>query len=67
MSYKKKMWICLNFFFLVVHAVDWTTVHYGHTTVVARTMVGRDKFSVDSVVFKHGVHHERFHGSRREV
>jgi len=47
--------------------VDWTSIHYGHTTVASRPMDWGNAFGMDSIVFEHGVHYERFDGSRRKV
>jgi len=52
---------------LFLCTVDRTAVYYGHTTVIGRPMVGGNALSMDSIVFKHGIHHEGFDGGRRKI
>jgi len=52
---------------LFLLTVDRTSIHYGHTAVASRPMDWGDALGVDSIVFEHGVHYERFDGGRRKV
>lgn len=59
--------LLLLFFSVFVRAVDWTAVHFGHTTVIGRPMDRGDALGVDIAVLEHGVHHEGLDGGRGEV